>query len=82
MEHLDDVVFDAISGKEASLAELKTLWSQVCDSLGDELLADSREQYIRYALTIWEESSQKGAVRRPAQAVQALEVLGILFDQQ
>jgi len=82
LEHLDDVVFDAISGKESALSELRTLWPHICESLGEDLLAESREQYVRYALTIWEEGSQKGAMRYPSRAVQALDVLSILFDGQ
>jgi len=81
LEHLDDVVFDAISGQETSLDELRTLWPEVCASLGEELLLDSREQYLRYALAIWEENPGAGTKRQPAKAVQALEVLCILFDQ-
>lgn len=50
LEALDDAVFDAVQGKAAALAELYRLWPALRKELGDALLAESREQYIRFAL--------------------------------
>jgi hypothetical protein len=79
LERLDDLVFEAVSGNQASLEELKTLWPKVRDELGDSLLAESREQYLRYALTSWEKLAHRDTIRNPALAMQSLEVLCVLF---
>ena len=52
----------------------------VTEPLDEELLAESREQYLRYAMAIWEQCVQPDGVRDPARAVQSLEVLCMLFD--
>jgi hypothetical protein len=80
LERLDDLVFDAISGKQASLDELAQFWPKVRSELGGPLLAESREQYLRYALTSWEKLAQRDGVRSPSLAMQSLEVLCVLFD--
>jgi len=81
LETLDDVVFDAIQGKAAALADLHALWPALKSELGEPLLAESREQYIRYALSIWQEPSNIEGNHDPARAVYALEVLCVLFDE-
>jgi hypothetical protein len=43
-------------------------------------LAESREQYLRYALSIWEEFNEKDGQRTPVRAVHALDVLCLLFE--
>ena len=55
LEALDDAVFGAIQGNSAALADLHKLWPASKLELGEALLAESREQYIRYALSIWQE---------------------------
>jgi len=80
LERLDDLVFDAISGNASSLEELKSFWPRVRDELGDPLLAESREQYLRYALASWEDLAERDGVRNPSVAVQSLEVLCLLFS--
>ena len=42
---------------------------------------ESREQYLRYAVSIWEASMQQG-MREPTGAIAALEVLCLIFDEQ
>jgi hypothetical protein len=81
LEALDDAVFDAIQGKAAALADLHHLWPALKIELGDALLAESREQYIRYALSIWQEPASIEGNHDPARAVHALEVLCVLFDE-
>jgi len=80
LEHLDDVVYDAINGRADHLEELKTLWPTTVAALGEELVAESREQYLRYALAAWEEGNDRDGLRQPARAAHALDVLCILFD--
>ena len=82
LEALDDAVFDAIQGKAAALAELHELWPALKVELGEALLAESREQYIRYALSIWQEAGRASRETTIlARAVNALEVLCVLFDE-
>ncbi len=81
LEHLDDLVFEAIAGKQTALEQLQTYWPEVCAELGTELLAKSREQYLRHALSIWEDSVDPAGLREPSRAMQALDVLCVLFDE-
>ena len=81
LEQLDDLVFEAIAGNAAAMEQLNSVWPQIRDELGDEMLAESREQYLRYALSIWEKCVEPGAVRYPVYAVQSLDVLCLLFDE-
>ncbi len=80
LELLDDLVYDAISGKAETLPRLETLWPELCEELDAELLAESREQYLRYALSLWEESTNPN-VSAAEQAVHALDVLCLLFNE-
>jgi len=79
LEHLDDVVYEAMAGQTTAMEELAALWLEVLGELGESLVAESREQYLRYALMIWEESVDSGCIRNPARAVQAIEVICLLF---
>lgn len=81
LEMLDDVVFGAVSGNGESLEMLKSLWPQIRDELGEDLVAESREQYLRYALSVWDEYAGCGGVRDPSQALRAMDVLCVLFDR-
>jgi hypothetical protein len=81
LEELDDVVFEAVRGKATALAKLHELWPALKSELGDAILAESREQYIRYALSIWREPANVEGDNDPARAVNALEVLCLLFDE-
>ena len=80
LERLDDVVYEAISGQADSLEEVETLWTQVLAELGEDLVAESRQQYLCYALRIWEECVSPHGIRNPARAAQALNVLCVLFN--
>jgi hypothetical protein len=81
LEHLDDAVFDAMAGKPGALDTLRRLWPRIRQELGPELLTESSEQYLRYALSIWEQYSASREERDPTRALQALDVLCILFDR-
>ena len=80
LEHLDDLVYEAIRGHVSSLDQLRIVWPKLLDELGEEALAESREQYLRYALSIWEECANAGEVRNPNGAIHALDVLCLLFE--
>lgn len=78
---LDDAVFDAINGCPGAIDRLKAAWPKLRAELGDALLSESREQYLRYALSIWEQCIEHDSVHNPSRAVDALEVLCVLFDE-
>ncbi|MCE5303079.1 MAG: hypothetical protein LLF97_08220 [Planctomycetaceae bacterium] len=80
LEHLDDLVYEAISGQTGSLELLRTAWPKLLEELGETRLAASREQYLRYALSIWQECAEVGEIRNPHRAIQALDVLCLLFS--
>jgi hypothetical protein len=80
LERLDDLVYEAIDGQATALEQLERLWPELLAELGDELVAESREQYLRYALSIWEDCTGANGVRNPSRAVRALDVLCVLFE--
>jgi len=80
LERLDDLVFEAIGGNREALGQLREVWPQLRTQLGPRLLDESREQYLRHALFLWEGSQASGGPRDTSHAVQALDVLGVLFD--
>lgn len=80
LENLDDLVFEAIAGRFTAIEELKLAWPKVRDELGQQLLAESREQYLRYALSVWKECVESDSIHDPTKAIQALDVLSLLFD--
>ena len=79
LEELDDLVYEAISGRSDSMEQLREAWPRIAAQLGEPLLAESLEQYLRYALSIWEECTDADGVRHPSRAIQALDVLSLLF---
>jgi len=81
LERLDDLVYEAIAGKQQSLEELKRLWSNTRGEFAEELVAESREQYLRYALSLWDRGARQARVRPTDQTINALEVLCLLFGE-
>lgn len=82
LEQLDDMVFEAIAGKASAMEELRTVWPDVLTELGPELLEESKEQYIRHALSMWQHCIEGDQIRQPAQAVRVVEVINLLLDGQ
>jgi hypothetical protein len=81
LEQLDDLVYESIAGNGDALERLREYWPKVREELGDDLLIESRAQYLRYALSIWEECLDGKGIRQPERAVQSLDVLCLLFDE-
>ena len=77
LEELDDVVFSAVRGDEEALEQTRTLWPQVVATIGWELVEESREQYLRFAIDITQRFETDTA-RKPEHAVAALEVISLL----
>jgi len=80
LERVDDLVFAAIAGDDRALNELAVLWPAAAAELDADLVEQSREQYLRCALSIWSECID-GEVRRPERAVAAVDVLCVLFEE-
>ncbi len=77
LEELDDVVFMAIRGDEASLTIAGQLWPRVVQEIGWELVEESREQYLRYASDLSQRMARE-ELRDPKLAIAALEVIELL----
>ena len=80
LEEVDDLVFTAISGDRHALEELQSLWPAAVADLDSDVIDQSREQYLRCALSIWEECADD-EMRSPQRAMSAIDVLCVLFDQ-
>jgi hypothetical protein len=79
LEQLDDLVYEAINGQRGAMERLEAAWPKLAAELGEELLAVSREQYLRYALSVWDQCVGADGLREPARAVQAVDVLSLIF---
>lgn len=80
LEFLDDLVYESIGGNAQAMQQLRTTWPALEKELDERLLAESREQYLRYSLSIWEDYVAQDGHREPTRAVQALDVLCLLFE--
>jgi hypothetical protein len=77
LEALDDAMFAAIPGDAAALRTATALWTRAVNELGWQLVEESREQYLRYAVEVtrqfeWSET------RDPAKTMAAVEVIELL----
>ena len=77
LEELDDVVFAALAGCQDSLERTRKLWPQVVEALGWELVDESREQYMRFAVETTRRL-QNQEMRSPEHSLAALEVMSLL----
>lgn len=80
LEELDDVIFAAVRADVAALEQARSLWPQVVAAIGWELVEESREQYLRFAIDVMQrfESSDE---RKPEHAVAALEIISLLTKE-
>jgi GTPase-associated protein 1, N-terminal domain type 2 len=81
LELLDDLVFEAIAGKPGALDTVRRLWPEIKREVGEGLVEESREQYVRHALKVWRECVEGDQLNNPALAITALEVVCVLFDR-
>ncbi len=77
LEDLDDVVFSAVRGDASALEQAHILWPQVVAAIGWELVEESREQYLRFAIDVIRRFETDG-IRTPECTVAALEVISLL----
>ena len=80
LEALDDVVFSAVRGDTDALLQAHTLWPQVVAAIGWELVEESREQYLRFAIDITRRFENDNT-RKPEHAVAALEIISLLTKE-
>jgi len=79
LEELDDVVFSAVRGESDALEQAHLLWPQVVAAIGWELVEESREQYLRFAIDVTRRFEDEG-LRKPEHAVAALEIISLLTE--
>jgi hypothetical protein len=79
LEALDDAVYESIAGDTLSFERLRRLWPEVLSEFGSDLVEESREHYLRYALTVWNDFINMDA-GGPERATAALDVVCLLSD--
>jgi hypothetical protein len=77
LESLDDAMFAAIAGDQAAMTAARELWSRALTGLSAELIDESREQYLRFAVdeTRRFESDQTRDLTKAMIAVEMIELL-------
>lgn len=79
LEQMDDAVWGAVQGDQQAFARLRHLWPQVSHHLPRELAAESREQYLRYAVDYWRRDLRANEPSSPQTALAALDVMSYLL---
>jgi hypothetical protein len=79
LELLDDLVFEAIAGKPGALEQLQLRWPQTLAELGHEMVDESRSQYLRHAISVWQDCIEAEQMSNPRLAVAAIGVISILL---
>ena len=77
LEALDDVIFAAIDGDPDALDSAAATWQCTLSELGPETLEESRQQYLRFAKSVWE-ANREHRDNAPAHPFAAIEIIGIL----
>ena len=79
LEELDDAIFSALQGSEDSLEKAKTLWPRAIAEIDGELVEESREHYLRFAVET-SRRLQQSELRSPERSVMALEIVSLLTE--
>jgi hypothetical protein len=77
---LEDVIFEAMAGKSEALTKLHTLWPEVTAQVGPSMVETVREDYLRYALSLWRQVANSSGSRDPVRACNAMEIICVLFE--
>lgn len=77
LEALDDVIFAAIDGNARALQDACFAWETAVRDLGWEVVEESRQQYLRCAQSIWDES-RRHPDDSPHYPFAAIEIIGLL----
>jgi len=78
LELLDDVIFPAIEGDEEALAASEPVWRETVAELGQEAVAESRSEYLRYARNVWQFLSSQ-TVTQPLRLLAVMKIIGLLM---
>ncbi len=78
LEALDDAVYNTIDRQPGALENLVLLWPQAMAQLDADLLESSREQYLDYAMRVWQD--RRATTADPHTAIAVLDVLALLYD--
>ena len=79
LEQLDDTIFGALDGNAEALDQAAARWRNAAELVDQELLEESRRQYVQRAQAAWRRSQRQPARRLPL-AYAALEILGLLDE--
>lgn len=77
LESLDDAMFEAIGGDSRSVEKAQRLWERATAALPAELVEESREQYLRFAVDVSRRAEADGC-RDASSAVWAMEIIALL----
>jgi hypothetical protein len=80
LERLDSAVREAMNGSAAAIENVDRLWTQVSTQLTPAVLVALREQYMRFALSLWHDCGDRP--REPQRAIQILDLLEVLFKAE
>jgi len=80
LEELDDAVFAAIAGSEPDLDRAKKLWPKALREIESELVEESREQYLRFAVEAARKLDERDS-HSPENAIAAIEVITLLTTE-
>lgn len=78
---LEATIFEAMTGDDSAQQQLGPLWAEVQERLGQQLQTQCREEFLHYAIHMWQQFSTDGD-RNPLQAAAALDVVCRLFEEQ
>jgi hypothetical protein len=78
LEQLDDVIFPAIEGDMTALEACEPAWREAVTTLGPELIAETRSEYLRYARSTWQFLSRQ-TVHQPLRLFAVLKIIGLLM---
>ena len=79
LEELDDSIFAALEGNAAALDRSVQLWHAATADFDPRMIAESRQQYLRRAETVWNESRTDPVGSLP-KAFAAIEVMALLGE--
>lgn len=81
LEWLDDLIFAAINGDATALDSAARAWEQTRAELGETLVEESRQQYVRHAETVWQ-SLRDQPNHPPHKAFAAIEMMTLLSNNK
>jgi len=80
LEELDDAIFTALGGCPEALALTHQLWPETLRQLGWQLVEESSEQYLRFAIDIMCQL-EAGQTRPGQHTIAALEIISLLVEE-